>query len=274
MVEVRHYWPDGGMGVGRVVDAMRRHLPDREMLVLHVNGRLDRAHRVVEQNDLPYVVVQYALRSTQRPKCDDWIALWREAELVWSYYDLPALCAEDDVEPEFAFYRSPLGIADTFRQPTRRRRKAYTVLTHGDYLTQGTREALLAAGGGAHLGPRFERAISNRVDFYNDLPDSELADLYGRCKYVAPLRRHDGFELPAAEALAQGCRPILFDREHYRHWFEDHAVYVQEAPRPEVEEQLREVFSRRYQPPTRAEQSWAQKRFDWEPIMEGLRAHL
>ena len=44
-------------------------------------------------------------------------------------------------------------------------------------------------------------------------------------RYVAALRKFEGFELAAVEALFSGSRPIVYDLPTYR-WYQGHAVFV------------------------------------------------
>jgi hypothetical protein len=259
-------------GIQRVVAALKERPNDLPIRVFHINGRVERMRREIEEWDGDYAIIQYVLRSTQKPSTAEWLPLWRDARLVWSYYDLPALCAEDGVEADFDFYHAPLGISDEFRQAGTLPPKRYTVVTHGDYLTQGTRECFWAVPNGvAHVGKRFNRP---EVDFYEDISDYELACLYSSSHYVCGLRRHEGFELPAAEGLSCGARPLLFDRPHYRQWYEEHAEYIIEAPRPDVIEQLHALFQREPLPVTQAEQIWARGRFNWDRIIGGFYERL
>lgn len=270
--------------VRRVADALERHsevAPD--VRVFHVTGRLEHVTRDVEEHDGPFALVQYVVRSSQKPSTRAWLPLWRAAECVWSYYDLPALCEQDGLPADFRFYHAPLGIDDAFRT-SRGVKKQYVVATHGDYLTQSTRECVIAAcrtrddarrpshgGRAAHLGGEFP--TDRLVDFYDDITDAELADVYSSSWYVSGLRRCEGFELPAAEGLACGARPILFDRPHYRQWYGDHAEYIEEAPRPDVIDQLRAVFARR-RPVPASESAWAVDFFDWDRIIAGFHEAL
>ena len=44
-------------------------------------------------------------------------------------------------------------------------------------------------------------------------------------RYVAVLRKHEGFEIPGAEALFCGTRPLVFDLPSYR-WYRGHATFL------------------------------------------------
>ena len=262
-------------GLQRVVTALEeRPHPDDNIKVLHVNGRCDKFMRMARRwrdRGGEYVVAQYVIKSSLRPDVADWLPLWNDAKLVWSYYDLPEMCRREGHDPTFNFYHSPLGISSAFRTLEPYTEKRYKVVTHGDYLTQSTRECVLATNLlCAHLGEPF---AANNVDFWVDIADEEVSWVYDAAEYVSGLRRTEGFELPAAVGLACGARPILFDRDHYTRWYEDKAVYISEGSRDEVLEQLRDVFSRRPHV-SDAEVQWARDRFNWDSIIEGLYERL
>ena len=117
-----------------------------------------------------------------------------------------------------------------------------------------------------HVGP----VITNRpeVDFSNGMADASLAKNYSACEFVSGLRRTEGFELPVIEGLVCGARPIVFDRPHYRHWFENLAVFIPETNRDGVVNSLSKVFKKGAKPVTKTEIKEARKRFNWEVIVK------
>lgn len=267
-------------GVQRVVLALEDRPIDRELCVFHVNGRLERLTRQIEEWGRDYAIIQYSLRRTQKPSTADWLPVWRAAKVVWSYTNLEALCAEDGVPADFAFYHAPLGLSDAFtREPAK---KLYLVATHGTYLTESVKECVVAADVAerltkksmpkvVHFGVPFEG--HDNVLFAPGVSDEDLAEIYRSCHYVSGLRRDEGFELPAAEGLACGARPILFHRPDYVQWYGEHAEYIIETDRPGVIDQLREVFTRR-RPVAAAESAWAREHFNWDRIISGFYARL
>ena len=275
---------DKSRGLDRIAAAVKRHAPsdikivnskdEADLVILFINGR--REHTKIEIDRLTrqgknYAIVQACVRSTKNPSTVDWLPLWQGAELVWSYYDLPALCAEDKMSADFNFYHAPLGIDKAFKvYPTK---KKYIIATSGlGYLTESARECILAAIGVNkrvfHVGP----VITNRpeVDFSNGMADASLAKNYSACEFVSGLRRIEGFELPVIEGLACGARPIVFDRPHYRHWFENLAIFIPETNRDGVVNSLSKVFKKGAKPVTKAEIKEARKRFNWEVIVKGF----
>ncbi len=263
----------------RVATQLEKYKPDdveivtnpkkADLVILHVIGRQD---RMLDQASkcADYAVIQYAVRSTLRPETGGWMPLWNAARLVWSYYDLELLCNEDGVNHSHVnFYHSPLGVDAVFSQNTEE--KKYLVMTTGQsYLTEGVRECIVAAQGQpvAHLGHQLRKKY---VTCKTGLTDEELAQYYSECLYVSGLRRVEGFELPAAEGLLCGARPILFDRPHYRQWFEDFGIFIPEAPREEVVSSLKYIFDHKVGlPVTKQEQDKARELFNWETIIKGF----
>jgi len=246
---------------------------EAELIVLPVVGRQDRMRAVSESilsGGRQYAVIQYCLRSTLRPNTEGWLPLWRSARLVWSYYNLPALCVEDGVSPNFPFYLAPLGVESIFSfdlVPVVR----YVIATSGQsYMTESVREAIHAAQRVgrkvAHLGPE----MPGPVTCFGDLSDASLVAVYNMCEFVSGLRRTEGFELPAAEGLLCGARPVLFDRPHYRQWYDGLAEFILETPRPQVIDVLEQLFRIGARPVTNEEICTARERFDWHRIIDGF----
>jgi hypothetical protein len=277
--------PHWSRAIARVAAALRAYAPasvtlvdtpsDADLIVLHVVGRRDQVKTEVDwalKSGQRYAMIQYVLRSTQKSHCVYWIDLWQRAQVVWSYYDLPTLAAEDGVRVAFPFYRAPLGAYSSVFFDRQRPRK-FVALTHGtSWLCEGVREVVLAARAHGrtvfHLGPHVRGAadmVSER-----DITDDRLADRYSACDYVAALRRIEGFELPAAEGLLCGARPILYDQPHYRHWFGDWAEYVLEGKRRDVECALVDLFARPVRTVTTEERAAAAEWFSWPRIAKGF----
>jgi D-inositol-3-phosphate glycosyltransferase len=255
---------------------------EADLVVLHVIGEegITEAKRLHDAGK-KYAIIQYCLRSTQKPDTNDWLETWKNAELVWSYYDLYQLCAEDGNDGEslgselvdFNFYHAPLGVDnDKFRHWTSVP-KRFEILTSG-YVAESecVHEALDAIRHLPnnpkmyHLGPDNIFTIQDKDRFVKTglgLDDDTLAQMYSRSRYVAGLRRVEGFELPAAEGLLCGARPICFDKPHYRKWFGTWAEYITEGSPQEVSAQLLAIFQGEYRAVTEQEVSDAKKAFDW-----------
>lgn len=255
--------------VRRVVNALGKYAPsyvdivnnieDAELVVIHINGRLEKNTRYIKFIDRPYAVIQYALKSTLNPDAEDWMPIWTGSELVWSYLRL---------EGEFGFYRAPLGVDSNVFYP-RSGDKVYTVLTSGEgYLAESVREVMIAVKRTdkhmAHLGSHL---LKEGVDYFDDLTDEALAVLYSACDYVSGLRRTEGFELPAAEGLMCGARPILFDRPHYKDWYDELAVFIPETNRDQIANDVEIVFRDGVRPVTDDEIAKGKTRFNWEDLV-------
>ena len=261
-------------GIERIVAALEAYKPtwveivpheEADIVVIQVNGRLRHLERKVARYGKPYALFQHSLRSSMNPDPADWKDIWKGASLVWTFYDLPI----DNL------YHTPLGVSGTFRRPAVKR--DYIICTSGlSYLTESVRECILAARGIGrvlHLGPNIARGYEH-VDCVQDLSDEELADLYSRCEFVSGLRRIEGFELPAAEGLLCGARPILFDRNHYRRWYDGLGEFIHEGDRNEVERSVRKIFLRTPRAVGENEKDIAAKRFDWGILVHGFYDNL
>ncbi len=274
------------LAIGRVIKALKKYAPayvefvdedNAELIILHIIGRLERTTRRIEKildSGAQYAIIQYCLKSTQKKSALDWIPVWENAELVWSYLGLPEVTAQDGGTFPSNFYYAPLGVDSTVFKP-QHKEKEYFILTSGKgYLSESVREVIIAAekyGTVAHLGPDIGKS---GIDYYTDISDKELVELYNKCKYISGLRRIEGFELPAAEGLLCGARPILYDRPHYKNWYGGLAVFIPETHRDQIVEDLVLVFTKEYEPVTFNEIEEARYRFDWEAIINGFWSRL
>lgn len=269
----------------RVVNALIQYMPSdveivansdaADLIILHVIGRQDRNRGKAERlraRGQRYAVIQYCVRSTLRPLTENWFPLWQDAILTWSYYDLKALCAEDGTSQDFPFYHAPLGVdADVFYP--RNHARQYAIGTSGhSWVTESVREAGHATERAGrlmfHLGRRLNR--KPHIMYASGMDDHVLANLYSQCEFIAGLRRTEGFELPAAEGLLCGARPICFDRPHYRQWFGPWAVFISEGSREQVINSLESIFRLGADPVTKTERVAAKALFDWETIITGF----
>lgn len=268
-------------GVQRVAKAMGEFFGDisyeeADVVFIHAVGRLDNLKRIaqkIKESGKEYAIVQYALRSTQKPSTKDWFKLWCDAKVVWSYYDLNTLCAEDNLDSDFFnFYHAPLGTNFEHSNST----KEFIIATSGlSYLTESVRECVLAAREIGkrtfHVGPNL--GIPN-VIYAEGMTDEELMKYYSHCSYVSGLRRIEGFELPVIEGLMCGARPVVFDRPHYRNWFGDLAEYIPEDDRQGVINSLEKIFSSEVRKVTKNEIKYAKEFFNWQRILRSLSEKL
>ncbi len=277
--------PQPDRALSRVVRALQSTAPpgvrcvekpkDADLVVVHVIGRrqqIEAQIRTLRASGQRYAVIQYVLRSSMEPHCSAWVDIWRGAETVWSYLDLSAACAADHVSTAFRFYHAPLGADASVFHLDRSVPQTAALTTCGrDWLTESVREGVLAAQGLGlsvqHLGSSLRRpGVACSVD----VSDHEVAQLYQRSRYVSGLRRIEGFELPAAEGLLCGARPLLFDQPHYRRWYGDWAVYIPEGPRPQVQASIADVLAGPYRSVTSEERDAAAAWFSWERVCLGF----
>jgi len=265
-------------GVSRVALNLAKYLPDEvtiatdpdtaDLVVMHVNGRhnhrVDQARRVIESGR-KYAVIQYALESTRNPRPTDWLDLWGQAELVWSYYDLREYIPN--------MYLAPLGADSTKFYVDNSIGKDYICGTLGnDFPKECYGEvrlaAFLAGERLVHVGDMIVK--DPNCDNVSNISDDDLRSIYNRCDYFSALRRVDGFELVAAEAILCGSVPIMFDAPRFRMWFEDLAIFVPEMPPAFLVKDLRRIFNADPIPATPDKVAIARSRFDWEIIVDGF----
>lgn len=267
--------PRNSHAIERVVQAMRKYAPESivpvedsleaDLVVLHVTGR--NGHAIQEAQEIQkhgksYAVIQYAVASTRNPDPQDWMPLWKDARLVWSYYDLPI----------GNLYRSPLA-ADPqvfYREETEKKYLVGTLGHPDSFRAECFGEVHLAAfqvqGKVVHIG---ERPDSNPiVDYVSWIGDEDLRKVYNQCRWFSALRRKEGFEIPAVEALLCGVRPILFDTPNYRKWFDGLAEFIPETSSEDTVKRLRNLFKKEPQPVKDADT--IKHRFNWETIVQGF----
>ncbi len=263
--------------LSRVTAALTKHkeievvesVQQCDIIILHVIGRQDATIRRIKTFRKPYAIIQYSIRRTKRPSVDSWLPIWAGAKVVWSYLDLKKYCNEDTVQTDFNFYHAPLGSDSNVFYQTVTDRDYIIGCSSNSYLTESAKEIILAANKNKvfFLGNELNK---QSTICRTDLSDSVLAHMWSKCRYVSGLRRTEGFELPALEGLLCGARPIFFDRDHYKNWFEDWGIFIPEGSRPEVIDSLRQVFEGEHKPVTQEEIFNVKKRFDWQPIVDGF----
>jgi hypothetical protein len=269
------------LAMERVARALAYHAPstveitdeeDAEIVVLHVIGMEGLHKRIAELRGRKYGIIQYCLSSTHT-KIEEWYPIWNEAEIVWSYYDIPCYPSHQC----WNYYHAPLGIDPAFAEAPVHSPKKYVVATSG--YVAGMQEAIDFCYKAAevlqrkvfHLGPSpvgMPAVYDNLWDSKHGISDAELACLYSHCDFVSGLRWTEGFELPVIEGAACGARPICFDLPVYRQWFDGLATFVPHD-RNRLQAALVDVM-KNPNPLTIDEQKSVIKKFDWKPIVEGF----
>lgn len=274
----------------RVADALERHAPSgveivkrprlADLQLLHVVG--DGSDALSHLEAPSYAVAQYCFGTVSRDEREDpasrLAALWNDAKLIWSYYDIA------DVTPEHVpFYLSPLGVDDAFKSLDGRPMRTL-VMTSG-YVSGPGAEAIEEVARAAHvlglpvqhLGPSSVKGMTFYPRMWqavDHISDSRLADIYRRSLWVSGLRHVEAFELPVIEGLCCGARPIVFDRPDMRRWYDGHAVFVRECSGEELVDQLIIAMREGPWPVHEPERQWALQTFDWATIARGFWEHL
>jgi hypothetical protein len=270
----------------RVAAALIEHAPPgidivrkpelADLQILHVIGAdaIDYIHTKCANRQ--YAIIQYCFKSAGA-SVPAWQDVWKDAALVWSYYTLPL-----DAQ---RFYHAPLGVDASFRRLQNGSRPT-GVMTSG-YITGPACEAIEEVAVAAatcrnmpvvHLGPVPVHGYDTTLKMIApgswrsliNVADEELAIEYGQSSFVSGLRYVEGFELPAAEGLLCGARPIVFDREEMRKWYNGHAVFVPECTGNELVEHLIPIFERDALPVSQMEHKAACDTFDWARIAPGF----
>lgn len=291
--------PQPSRGLQRIADALVKYKPEwvevvstqaeAELVVIYTIGRCNQLSQQVDyllSTNRKYALIQICLRSTQKPDTRDWIPLWKDAAVLWSYYDLFKAALEDGVYIQGMdnFYHAPLGVeSEVFQSPFRSSRwgamphqgRNFVIATSGSsYLSESVRECWLAAqavGGQVfHVGMPIHRLRQLEKTFSSGGSDRELALHYAASRFVSALRRKEGFELPAAEGLLCGARPVAFDTPDYRWIYKNWAEYIQETDRQGVVDQLVKLFRQGARPVTQDEINEVRQWFHWPTIVGGF----
>lgn len=264
-------------GIERCVQALR-NAPDyitvvdtpeeADIVVIQINGRLEHTKQAIQEYGKPYALFQHAWLSTMNPTAEEWQEVWDNSVITGSHYALPT----------DKLVRLPLGVGSEF-SCNHLKRKQYLICTSGlSYLTESVRECIKAAeivgGRVLHLGPDHAARGHKHVKCVSGITDDGLAHLYNRCKFVSGLRRIEGFELPCAEGLVCGARPVMFDQPHYKDWFGTWAEYIPEEPRPDVVASLVKLFSEPVRKVTDQERDDARRLFSWDEFSSSFYEHL
>lgn len=246
---------------------------DADLAILHVISpdAISYAENLAQQG-IRYAVIQYCL-GLGHP-VEIWHDMWNGADLVWSYYALYQLANYRSNN----FYHAPLGVDDVFinHKPTGaiRNRVITTGYVSGPF-AEPIEEVWIAANRAGikaiHIGPDIVKGMSEYPANWRAISptDVELAELYSTSRWVSGMRHVEGFELPAAEGLVCGCRPIVFDQPTMRQWYGDRVEYVDECHGEELVGELQAIFEGEYTE-NYEYGSQAVGVFDWKSICNGF----
>lgn len=297
--------PQPSRGLERIATALRRYAPstvevlsfprNADLTVIYAIGRRDAIERQcvdIWRRGKKYAIVQVCLRSTMSPRVDDWLqtpdiklanegfeGIWLNCHVIWSYYDLNQACVDDGWSLEHdgdsmwsikQYLHAPLGVDGRVFRDGDMPRDHYIIATSGNSrLQESVRECLVAAkqvdGRVFHVG-NYSPSWEGVRRFSNGMTDEQLALHYSACAFVSGLRRKEGFELPAAEGLLCGARPVCFDSPDWRFNYKGWAEYIEETDRQGVVDQLVQLFRQGARPVTAHEREEAAHWFNWERV--------
>lgn len=274
-------WIDVGFhsfGIGRVAFQLEKYLPagveiagdigSADFVIMHIMGRRD--HKLKDARSLlaqgkKYAVIQYVMESSRNPNPEDWKEIWDGATAVWSYYDLKKYVPD--------LYHRPLGVDPTIWYKEADAKRDFLAVTVGEaYKDECLGEVRAAAyklqKKIIYLGPN--TAADPNVITKRNLTDDDVRKVYNSCKYASALRRKDGFEMVALEALLCGTRPIVFDTPNYRQWYDGLAEFVPEISPEDTVQNLIRVLSKEPKPVADWEIDHIKKNFDWKTLIDGF----
>ncbi len=281
-------------GINRISKALIKHTPpgieivydesEADMVIFYAHGLRKKiwwaATKLLDKGK-KFAVIQLCVRTTQNPKTDDWLKIWEKASLVYSYYKLPVLCAEDGNQANFNFLHGPLGVdAEAFKE-TKSERKYLIGIHSKGWSRESLRDVWAAAQAVGGTVLNFNNALKGHdkgIDYVGDIntgdsakDDRILASYYSQCKYVSGLRRVEGFEMPVLEGLMGGARPVCFDVDCYRTWFDGFAEFISdEGGSAKIIPNLVEVLKNEPKPVSDEEKAKAAEKFNWETIAHGF----
>lgn len=274
----------------RIADALTRYAPDNieivhnrddsELEILYaVNSDTISHVNLLKSQGADYAVIQCCLAAEGVSDISQWANIWKDAVLVYSYYDLHRHVSDVD----FNFYYAPLGIDQAFIDGDHKPNGAHRryVMTTG-YVSHPRAEAIeevwLAAEkcdlSVIHIGPEKVEGVSHKpanVTCVEGVGDKRLATYYSHAKYVCSLRHVEGFELPAAEGLACGARGVTFDQPDLIWWYEGTgAVFVKESSGDVLIDRLTRLFQSEWVGVSEDNRSTLLNRMDWKKIADGF----
>lgn len=246
-----------------------------DVVLLHTIGHdaMERA-REIKESGRRYIVAQYC--------CGDrspWSEFWKQAEFVWSYYDL----TKEAEECGFNFYNSPLGIDEAFLadpiEPVERRN---LILTSGhvsssqsEPIEEVWKAAEILGIEAIHIGPNRVAGMKYYPPNWRSVggvSDHVLAHLNRQAAWVSAMRHVEGFEMPAIEGLACGAKPIVFRQDSTQYWYGDigSVMFIEESSGNALVESLISAIQRTKILTRIDEREIVLQRFNWDSICAGF----
>ncbi len=274
--------------INRIAQALKRYAPTdvefvtdeakADLVVLYSHGRKKHVWWTIcrqLKKGGQAAVVQMQLKSTPNPSTSDWLEVWENSSLVWSYYDLAQACKEEGNLVKFNFYHAPLGVDPTAFTDHNLKRKYVMGIHSKGWTHESLREVVTAAREAKKRVLVFDepKDYGEEVFFTGVIKNNDqlLAYWYSQCQYVSGLRRTEGFELPVIEGLMCGARPICFDLPSYRMWFEGLVEFIPESGgRAQIIPELVNILNQEPRPVTRSEKQRVKEKFNWGTIAQGF----
>lgn len=272
MAKIKEYRnPNWGRAFTRISKAFHDYSPDWVEWTTGYDYDIRLVH-VVGGDELPLldseldrtVIIQHCYFTTY---IDYWDRYWKEALLTVSFHNLPDYTSE-----KFNFYRMAWG-ADPKIFYYAGEEKLYDIFVTGhvaetESINEIYKAAKLLNANMLHTGHNFNFGHPYRHLEY--MSDNVFRKLLANTKYVAGLRKVEGFEMTCVEGLFCKAVPIVFDLPTYS-FYEGLAIFIN--PNADIVEQLVVHLSNPVYLSEEQHQE-AIRRFSWENIMRGFYTEL
>lgn len=262
---------DWGKVFDKISYALHKHAPewvewvdkveDSELQFINVVGRGELEWLQKAKNK---VIFQWCY-FTAEPEKANYPKYWKDSLLTVSFHNLP-----DYTEEEFNFYRTPLG-ADPSIYKYLRLTKTLPVFTTGHVDRSESLDDVYKAASELqvqmfHTGEDFkwDKRYYKHLEY---MSEKGLVKVLNMAKYVACLRKVEGFELMGVEAMMCGTRPIVYDLPTYD-FYKGYADFID--PKKNVTAQLIKILSKEPKVYTKQEYKEIRDKFSWEPIIQGI----
>lgn len=269
MYRIKEYTnPSWGYAFKRISKAFREYSPDWVEWVNNDKYDLKLVH-VVGGEEIPFlqkdldktIIIQHCYYTTYY---DKWDQFWKDALLTVSFHNLIDYTTE-----KFNFYRMPWGADPKIFYYDGEEKYLDIFVTGHVAETESINEIFEAVKRTnkvmVHTGHNFKFGSKN-YRYLEYMPDYALRKVLANTRYVAGLRKIEGFELSCVEGLFCGAVPIVYDLPTYS-FYEGLAIFIN--PNVDVVEQLVHHLSN---PVSLSYEQYkeAVNRFSWQNIMGGF----